>query len=83
MFNDLVYRLRALVKGKALERELDDELRFHVEQQAEKYGRAGASPAEANRMARVSLQGTGPDKGSLPGCAGNFLVGNDHSRFAL
>ncbi len=57
MFNDLVYRLRALVKGKALERELDDELRFHVEQQAEKYGRAGASPAEANRMARVSLQG--------------------------
>ncbi len=57
MFNDLVYRLRALLKGKAVERELDDELRFHLEEQAGKYVRAGASPEEANRMARLSLQG--------------------------
>lgn len=57
MFSDLVYRLRALLKGKALERELDDELRFHLEQQAKKYIRRGASPEEANRMARLSWHG--------------------------
>ena len=57
MFNDLVYRLRALLKGKALERELDDELRFHLKRQTEKYVRAGASSEEANRMARMSLGG--------------------------
>ncbi len=57
MFNDLVYRLRALLKGKALERELDDELRFHLEQQAGKLVRAGASQEEANKMARMSLRG--------------------------
>ncbi len=57
MFNDLVHRLRALLRSKAVEQELDDELNFHLVQQAGKYMRAGLSPEEANRMARLSLQG--------------------------
>lgn len=37
MLTDLLYRLRALVRRRDVERELDDELRFHVERQKEKY----------------------------------------------
>ncbi len=57
MFSDVVYRLRAVFRRKTVEQELDDELRFHLDQQAAKCARAGASPEEANRMARLSLQG--------------------------
>jgi predicted permease len=57
MFNDLAYRIRAMTRRKAVEQELDDELRFHIEQQAAKYVSAGTSPDEANRMARLSLHG--------------------------
>lgn len=57
MFSDLVYRLRAVFCGKAVEKELEDELQFHLEQQAAKYAGTGASSSEAARMARLSLEG--------------------------
>jgi predicted permease len=41
----------------AVERELNEELRFHVEMEAEKNVRAGMSPAEARRAALLSLGG--------------------------
>ena len=41
MLNDLRIRLRALFRRNAVEGELDDELRFHFEQQVEKYARSG------------------------------------------
>jgi predicted permease len=53
MLSDLVYRLRALFQRTALDRELDDELSFHLEHEAEKYVRAGLSPREAARQARL------------------------------
>ncbi|MDB4908797.1 MAG: permease [Gemmatimonadetes bacterium] len=49
--------LRALFARPALERELDDELRFHLEQEAAKHVAAGASPMEAERRARASFGG--------------------------
>jgi len=32
----LIYRLRALVRRRAVEKEMDEELRFHFERQVEK-----------------------------------------------
>ena len=36
MLDDLTFRLRSLLKRKTADTELDDELRFHFEQQVEK-----------------------------------------------
>jgi len=55
--SDLRYRLRALFRRDAMERELDAELRFHLEREAEKYVGAGMSPGEAARRARLEFGG--------------------------
>jgi predicted permease len=55
--SDARFRLRAILRRGALERELDEELRFHLEREARKYEREGASPAEAMRRARIALGG--------------------------
>lgn len=55
--SDLVSRLRALIFRRAEERELDEELRFHVEQEAAERRSAGASDAEARRRSAIALGG--------------------------
>ena len=50
---DLVLRLRALVFPRRVEQELDEELRFHIEREAQKHIARGLSPAEARREARA------------------------------
>src|SRR5271156_1583898 len=57
MLNDLIYRLRALFARQSVEHELQDELQYHLEREAEKYRRAGVSPEEAMRRARLALGG--------------------------
>jgi putative ABC transport system permease protein len=57
MWTDLALRLRALFRRKAVEEELDDELRFHLDMEAEKYIAAGVPPGEAARRARLALGG--------------------------
>jgi len=57
LLHDVRYRLRALFRRAALERDLDAELRFHIEQEAAKYVRAGDTPAEAQRKARAAFGG--------------------------
>jgi predicted permease len=57
MLSDLTFRLRALFKRNAVETELDEELRFHFEQQVEKYVGAGHTRAEAVRRARLVFGG--------------------------
>ena len=37
MLNDLIYRLRALVRHQRVEDELQEELHYHLEREAEKY----------------------------------------------
>ncbi len=51
------YRLRALFQRRAVERELDDELKFHIEQATAAYVREGRSPEDAARQARIDLGG--------------------------
>ena len=43
--------IRSIVGRKARERGLDEELQFHIDQQTEKYVRAGMDPADARRQA--------------------------------
>ena len=57
MLSDLLYRLRALFRRNAVERELDDELRFHFERHIERYARSGLTRAEAMRRAQIDLGG--------------------------
>ena len=57
MLGDLLFRLRALVRRKAVEGEMDEELRFHVERQVEKYVASGLARAEALRRARIEFGG--------------------------
>src|SRR5258708_9652512 len=57
MIGDIFYRLRALFRRRAVESELDDELRFHLERQAETHRQSGMSPEDAARRARLSFGG--------------------------
>ncbi len=57
MLTDLVHRIRSLFRRRAVERDLDDELRFHLERQIESHLRAGTSRAEAVRRATLEFGG--------------------------
>ncbi|HMD47537.1 MAG TPA: ABC transporter permease, partial [Bryobacteraceae bacterium] len=57
MLSDLTVRLRSLLSPKAVESELDDELRFHFEHQVEKNIASGMTREEAVRRARLSFGG--------------------------
>src|ERR1035438_10280264 len=52
MLSDLIFRLRSLFRHGAVENELDDELRFHFEQQVEKNMRSGLTREDAMRQTR-------------------------------
>ena len=49
--------LRTLGRRQGLERGLDEEIRFHVDHQTEKFARAGLTPAEARRQALIRFGG--------------------------
>jgi len=57
LLHDLLFRLRTLLRRPATENELDDELRFHLERQIDKYVRSGMSETEAVRRARLEFGG--------------------------
>ena len=57
MLNDLRYRLRALFHRNQVERELEEELQFHLEQAAEKYGKSSESSEDRHRTARQLFGG--------------------------
>lgn len=49
--------IRSIVRGRALVHGLDEEMRFHIDQQTEKLQRAGVSPDEARRQAILRFGG--------------------------
>lgn len=57
MLTDWKIRLRALVNRSAVEREVDEELRFHVGQQVERDVERGLEREEATRRARLAFGG--------------------------
>jgi len=50
---DLLLRIRALVSPRRVERELDEELAFHIERETHKHIANGLSPADARTRARA------------------------------
>jgi predicted permease len=57
MLSDALFRLRALFRRSRVERELDDELQFHVQHAIEKLAAAGVPREEAVRRARLEFGG--------------------------
>ena len=57
MFSDLLYRVRSLFRRNRVESELDEELRFHFEQQVESNVREGMPRQQALRAARLQFGG--------------------------
>jgi putative ABC transport system permease protein len=57
VFKDLLFRLRSLFRRDAVESEADAELRFHFDQQVEKYIKSGRTREEATRRARLEFGG--------------------------
>ena len=74
MLSDFLFRLRCLVRRKQVEVELDEELRSHLEYEAEKYVKSGLSPEEARRRARLALGGVEQVKEECREARGVFLV---------
>jgi macrolide transport system ATP-binding/permease protein len=50
-------RLRSLFRRQSVERELEDELRFHLDNQIEENLASGMSPGEARRTALLTIGG--------------------------
>lgn len=57
VLNDLIYRLRALVRHQRVEDELQEELHYHLEREAEKYREQGSSSDTALRRSRLAMGG--------------------------
>jgi predicted permease len=83
-WSDLRYRLRALLRRAELERDLDDELRFHIDREAEKHLDRGAARDEALRRARSSFGGLDQAKEGARDARGTRIVDNilQDSRYA-
>src|SRR5882757_4563544 len=62
MLSDLYFRLRSLLRRGTMENELDEELRFHLEQQVEKYVQSGLTREDALRRTRLEFGGLGQIK---------------------
>jgi putative ABC transport system permease protein len=76
MLPDLLFRLRAFFQRKAVESELEQELRAHFENEIEKYVIAGLSPQEAARRARLALGGIEQTKERCRESRGTQLLEN-------
>jgi predicted permease len=60
--NDFLFRLKALLAPGKMERELDEEMVFHLEMETRKNVRAGMSEEEARRKARRDFGGLARQK---------------------
>jgi len=84
-WSDIRYRFRALFRRRAMDRELDDELRFHLEQEAAKLAALGMSADEAMRQARLTFGGVDrikDDTRDVSGVSWIEVLGQD-LRYAL
>jgi predicted permease len=59
MLTDLLHRLRSLFRRDRIDRELDEEMRFHLDQQIATYIQHGLTQGEAVRRARIEFGGLG------------------------
>jgi hypothetical protein len=57
--------LRSLTSSQAVEAELDEEMRFHIDMQADAHARSGLSQDEARRRARLAFGGVEQHKEAM------------------
>jgi predicted permease len=57
MINDLLFRARALVRRRAADADLDEELRAHLDAQTRKHEQAGLTREQASRRANIEFGG--------------------------
>src|SRR5271163_3220739 len=76
MWNDLRFRLRSLFRREVVETELNEELRFHFDNEVEKYKRAGMPTEEAKRRARLSFGGHEQVKEDIREAHGTSFIDN-------
>lgn len=76
MLSDLFIRLRSLFRRGAVEGELDEELRFHLEHQVEKYIQSGLTREEAVRRVRIEFGGLDQVKQDCREARGVSLIEN-------
>ncbi len=70
VLSDVVERIRALVGRRREERELDEELRFHVEMESEHRRRGGADARAAHRGSMLALGGLDATKEAVRDASG-------------
>ena len=73
-FSDLAARLGALVRRGRIEHDTAEELRFHLDMETEKLVRAGLTPDEARRRARLSLGGVAQTQEEVRDARGVRLI---------
>ena len=76
MFSDLRIRLRALFRRRTVERDLTDELEFHLDRTVESLRRQGLSLDDARRQARAAFGGLEPVREACRTARGTAAV--DH-----
>ncbi len=74
MLRDLSYRLRALFRRNSVEAEMDEELRGHLERQAEKFVESGMPREAALRKARLEFGGVEQIKEEVRDARGVSLI---------
>jgi predicted permease len=57
MWQDFLFRIGALFRRRRFENRLDDELRFHYDEQVDQFERSGMTKAEARRRAQLAIGG--------------------------
>ena len=57
LLSEVRYRFRAVFRKRSVEHDLDDEIRFHIEQEAKKLQAAGLTSHEARRQASIAFGG--------------------------
>jgi predicted permease len=82
LLHDLAFRLRALTNRGAAEREMADEMEFHLKRAAERLVREGLPVAEAQRRARLDFGGVERAKEEARDAWGTRLFVNASRDFA-
>ena len=75
LWADVRYRLRAVFRRSTMEDDLDAELRFHIEREADELERRRGVPrAEAERLARVAFGGLEQTKEEARDARGTVIL---------
>ncbi len=85
MLSDLLYRMHSLFRRQKTETDLDEELRFHFDQQVNKFVASGLTRKEALRRARLQFGGMEQVKEECRDARGVSLAADllQDTRFAL